>query len=640
MKRVLAIAVVAFTGIFSLFSQVIHSNNESGLVVTNPNLAETKFITLDCQWDYFDKKFVPANVFYNDGRPIEYNREIYGGKFVKLPYEIESKKGFATYHCTVRNLKANTKYAITIFKNVYTCTDLYVNGTEVYLSGTVSATSEKPSIHMSRQIEFNSDRNGIVDLVFHVSNHELATGGILLIPKIAEVSLVNSYLLHNISFEILISAALLILALYNLAIFLLNHSQKIYLYLTILCVDLIFIVCAQDFSLFGYFIPNLSTVRRYGISLASLSLMFPLYNIYIVKLYNIKFKWNLIPLSITILVSLIVCFVPLKIISPYLLYLFTLVYCCSGYLLALIILNRKGPKYLYIINEIVIVTMLASGIYGILLIKFTPSGNYGILLFKATILLFALVQTVLAGVKRDELSVEMQDILTNYEKKNESYSRFIPKQVIDYLQIENTQEINAGDNSICEGMILVTDVRKFNEITSNLDTKSAFKLLSDYYNIVSLVVRENGGFIVKYFVDGIIAFFPEKNDKVCQSAINIQREIKKYNEALSKNNVPNFKVGIGIHVGKVAVGFMGDKKYLQSVSCSDSIRYAIEVEANNKKFDSGILISERALSYCRTYEACLYEGVVTEIGNEQALLYKVIPYDNLNYGFAYAGERL
>lgn len=640
MKRVLAIAIIAFTGIFSLFSQVVHSNNESGLVVTNPNLAETKFITLDCQWDYFDKKFVPANVFYNDGRPIEYNREIYGGKFVKLPYEIESKKGFATYHCTVRNLKANTKYAITIFKNVYTCTDLYVNGTEVYLSGTVSATSEKPSIHMSRQIEFNSDRNGIVDLVFHVSNHELATGGILLIPKIAEVSLVNSYLLHNISFEVLISAALLILALYNLAIFLLNHSQKIYLYLTILCVDLIFIVCAQDFSLFGYFIPNLSTVRRYGISLASLSLMFPLYNIYIVKLYNIKFKWNLIPLSITILVSLIVCFVPLKIISPYLLYLFTLVYCCSGYLLALIILNRKGPKYLYIINEIVIVTMLASGIYGILLIKFTPSGNYGILLFKATILLFALVQTVLAGVKRDELSVEMQDILTNYEKKNESYSRFIPKPVIDYLQIENTQEINAGDNSICEGMILVTDVRKFNEITSNLDTKSAFKLLSDYYNIVSLVVRENGGFIVKYFVDGIIAFFPEKNDKVCQSAINIQKEIKKYNEALSKNNVPNFKVGIGIHVGKVAVGFMGDKKYLQSVSCSDSIRYAIEVEANNKKFDSGILISERALSYCRTYEACLYEGVVTEIGNEQALLYKVIPYDILNYGFAYAGERL
>lgn len=640
MKRVLAIAIVAFTGIFSLFSQVIHNSGEPGLVVTNPNLAETKFITLDCQWDYFDKKFVPADVFYYEGKPVEYNREIYGGKSVKLPYEIESKKGFATYHCTVRNLKANTKYAITIFKNIYTCTDLYVNGTEVYLSGTVSATSEKPSLHMSRQIEFSSDRNGIADLVFHVSNHELATGGILLIPKIAEVALVNSYLLHNISFEILISAALLILALYNLAIYLLNHSQKIYLYLTVLCFNLIFIVCAQDFSLFAYFIPNLSTVRRYGISLASLSLMFPLYNIYIVKLYNIKFKWNLIPLSITILVSLIVCFVPLKIISPYLLYLFSFVYCCSGYLLVLIILNRKEPKSLYIINEIVIVTMLASGIYGILLIKFTPSGNYGILLFKATILLFALVQTVLAGVKRDELSAEMQEILANYEKKNESYSRFIPKQVIDYLQIENTQEINAGDNSICEGMILVTDVRKFNEITSNLDTKSAFKLLSDYYNIVSLVVRENGGFIIKYFVDGIIAFFPEKNDKVCQSAINIQREIKKYNETLSMNNIPSIKVGIGIHVGKVSVGFMGDKKYLQSVSCSDSIRYAIEVEANNKRFDSGILISERALSYCRTYEACLYEGVVTQINGEQALLYKVIPYDNLNYGFAYAGDRL
>lgn len=640
MKRVFALLVLLFTGVFSLFSQVIYNPNESGLVVANPLDAETKFITLDCKWDYFDKKFVPAEVFYKDGRTVEYNREWYAGKIVKLPYALESKKSFATYHCTVRNLKANTKYAVTIFKNVCTCADIYVNGNEVYLSGAVSATPVKSSPHMCRQIEFYSDKNGIADLVFHVSNHELATGGILLIPKIAEVALVNTYLLHNISFEFLISAALLVLALYNLAIFILNHSQKIYFILTILCFDLIMIVCAHDFSIFGYFWKNITTAQCYGLSLISLALMFPLYNIYIVRLYSIKFKWNIIPLSITIIVSLIVCFVPLRIISPFTLFLFSLVYGCSVYLLILIIFNRKEPKVLYIINEIVVITMLASGIYGIMFIPFTPAGNYGILLFKATILLFALVQTTLAGVKRDELSVEMQEILSDYEKKNASYSRFIPKQVIDYLQIENTQEINAGDNSICEGMILVSDIRKFNEITSKLETKKAFKLLSDYYNIVSLVVRANGGFIIKYLGDGIIAFFPDKNDKVCRSAVEIQRKIKKYNGDLSEENIANLKIGIGIHVGKVVVGFMGEKNYLQSVSCSDSIRHAIEIESNNKKFDSGILISERALSYCRTYDACLYEGVITEIAGEQALLYKVIPYDNLNYGFAYAGERL
>lgn len=639
LKRVFATLILSLISIFSLFSQVINNPGESGLVVIDSTYAEKKFIVLDCQWDYFDKKFVPAETFYKDGRLSEFNIEWFNGKKVNLPYGIESDKGFATYHCTVRNLKANTKYAMTIYKNVFTAADLYVNGKDVYLSSAVSATPVKKSPHMARAIEFYSDRNGIIDLVFHVSNHELGKGGILLIPKIAEAKTVQTYLLHNISYELLIASALLVLALYNLVIFILNSSQKLYLFLFVLCIDLIFIVLTLDFNIFAYFMPNLSTGMRYGFSLTCLSMMFPLYNVYIVKLYNIKFKGNYFVFGITCAVVAIILFVPLRIISPYNIYLLGTVYACSIYLLFLIMLNRKTPKYLYIINEVVVVVMLASGVYGFMLVSFTPAGNYGVLFFKATLLFFATVQTVLGGVKRDELSVEIQEILKKYEKKKSSFSRFLPQPVIDYLQIENTQEINAGDNSICEGMILVADVRRFNEITAKLETKKAFKLLSDYYNIVSLIVRAHGGFIIKYLGDGIIAFFPDKNEKVCRCAVEIQKEIKRYDAMLSENNIANIKIGIGIHIGKVAVGFMGDKNYLQSVSCSESIRYAIEVESNNRKYDSQILISERALSYCRNYEECLYEGILTEVANEQTLLYKVIPHENINYGYSYYGDK-
>lgn len=639
MKRVFAFLIFNLL-LIPLFSQTVNNSSGTGLIVTDSSYAEKKFITLNCKWDYIDRKFIPGETFYKDGLVQEYNLEWLDGEVVTLPHHLDHEKGFATYHCCIKNLKANTQYAMTIYKNVFTCADIFVNTKEVYSSGTVSAGENVYSKRMMRHVEFSSDRNGIVDLVMHVSNHELSQGGILLVPKIAELSAVQTYIMHNISFEILISAALLILAFYNLIIFILNSSQKMYFVLTLLCIDLLMIVCSLDFSLFSFYLQNITTALSYDISLVSLSLMFPLYNIYIIKLYNIKFKWNIIAIILTSLVVLIIIVLPLRILSGINIYLFSIVYLCSFYLLVLILVNRKEPEYMYLINAVIIIPMLFSGIYGFLFVNLTPEGNYGIIFFKATILLFAIVQTVLAGVKRDSLSAEMQSILKVFEQKNSSYERFIPKQVINYLQVESTHEITAGDNSICEGMILVADIRHFNDITANLDTKKAFKLLSDYYNIVSVIVRANGGFIAKYLGDGIIAVFPDKDEKVCRAALEIQKEVKKYDEQFSSVSIARIRIGIGIHVGKVAVGFMGSNNYIQPVACSENIRYAIELESLNKKFDSGILISERALGYCRNFEECMFEGVNAEIESEKTLLYKLIPYDSISYGYSYTGEKI
>ncbi|MBQ0001969.1 MAG: adenylate/guanylate cyclase domain-containing protein [Treponema sp.] len=639
MKRVLAFL---FFSIFliPLYSQTICNSSGTGLIVTDSSYAEKKLISLNCKWDFFDKAFIPGDVFYKNGSIQKYDLDWYNGIEVSLPHHLVNEKGYATYHCCIRNLKANKDYALLIYKNVFTSADIYVNSVEVFSNGTVSASPFFKSRRMVRQVEFKSDRNGIADLVYHVSNHELSQGGILLIPKIGEVEVVQRNLFYNICFEVIISAAILILLLYNLMIFLLNSSQKMYLVLVLLCIDLICIVCSLEFPLFNYFFDGISTVASYKFSLISLAIMFPLYNIYIIRLYNIDFKLNKIAIILTFFVLCVVVFVPLQYLSQYLIYLFSIAYCCSFYLLILILAKRKKPEYMYYINAVIIIPMLISGIYGFLFVSYTPEGNYGLSFFKVTILLFAIVQTVLAGAKRDALSEEIQVILKQYEQKNNSLSRFIPKNVINYLQIENIHDINSGDNSICEGMILVCDIRHFNEITANLETKKAFTLLSDYYNIVSIVVKAHGGFIIKYLGDGIIAFFPDKNENVCKAAVEIQKQIKDYDKQFSLESVLRIKVGIGIHVGKVAVGFMGDKNYLQSVSCSENIRYAIEIESKNKNFDSGILISERALNFCRNYDGCMFEGVITEFESEKTLLYKVIPFENVNYGFKYPGEKI
>ena len=147
-------------------------------------------------------------------------------------------------------------------------------------------------------------------------------------------------------------------------------------------------------------------------------------------------------------------------------------------------------------------------------------------------------------------------------------------------------------------------------------------------------IKSTGGFISKYLGDGIISIFPEKNDSVCRCAVEIQRKFESMGPEFERYNIPMINIGIGIHCGKVAVGFMGNEKHIDAVACAESIVQAVEIEGLNKKFDSNILISERALNYCRTFIDCLYEGVMGEVRGEKTLLYKVIH----NSGFAYNAE--
>ena len=88
------------------------------------------------------------------------------------------------------------------------------------------------------------------------------------------------------------------------------------------------------------------------------------------------------------------------------------------------------------------------------------------------------------------------------------------------------------------------------------------------------------------------------------------------------------KIQIGIHCGKVAVGFMGNSKNMSSVACSDVLVQALLICSKNKDIESDMLISEDALVYCRSFTGCLFEGVLADINGNNSLVYKMIPFDN------------
>lgn len=620
-----------------LFSQAAFSQaykkTGSEIVMQDPDYAEKKYVYLDCLWDYVDKEFIDPSFFYSDNKITENDVKEINGISVKIPHKLLDGKGFGTYHLTIKNLKKNTSYGIPIYKWFLNCEKIFVNGDCVYdqENGRRKNSTDKKALRNMRAVNFLSDENGTVDFVVHVSNNEFKFGGMILVPRIAEEAYIYHYMLKNIFFECIVSGALFVLLLYNLIIFLLNKKQYMYLCLAVLCFDLIFVICLFDFSSVGYLFNPMTYSLSYRLSLISIMLIVPLYNLYLINLYGINKKRNNLILIVDFICPLLAIVLPMKIISDLAHWSMIILYVSSVYLCVLAMTKRDGPKIMYVTNGIIIIIMMMSSAFGILTPYFIPFVNNSSIIFKLAIHLFAIVQSGLAGLKRDYLSDEIKDHLIDYEKMNNLYNRFVPIQSLKFLQVSDDAVVKCGDSYLTDGLILVINIRKFSDYGRRSTTKNVFDLISKYYEIVVSVISKNNGCIVKFFGDQIVAVFTDKNECACRTAIELK---KKFNEELKKfekPETPKINVGMGIHYGKIAIGFVGNDEHMESVACSKNIDEAMQIELMNKSLNSDIVISEDALIYSRAYTDCLFEGSVTELNGRKIVLYKVIPFTHSMY---------
>ena len=114
------------------------------------------------------------------------------------------------------------------------------------------------------------------------------------------------------------------------------------LFLILLCLDLIVVVCSLDFSLIGYFLVEIKIALAFKITLTSLALIIPLYNLYAVNLYGIKFKWNIVAIIIDFLIPLLIAVLPMPIVSNIVGYFMLALYIMSIYLCCIIRRIKKS----------------------------------------------------------------------------------------------------------------------------------------------------------------------------------------------------------------------------------------------------------------------------------------------------------
>ena len=103
-------------------------------------------------------------------------------------------------------------------------------------------------------------------------------------------------------------------------------------------------------------------------------------------------------------------------------------------------------------------------------------------------------------------------------------------------------------------------------------------------------VRAQSGFIDKYIGDAIMALFPKEPGDAVRAAVAMQDEVRRSNEVTGARNP--LAIGVGIHVGNVMMGTIGEAERFEATVISDAVNLTARLESLTKQLGCSVLISE------------------------------------------------
>ncbi len=187
-----------------------------------------------------------------------------------------------------------------------------------------------------------------------------------------------------------------------------------------------------------------------------------------------------------------------------------------------------------------------------------------------------------------------------------SFSRFVPREFLAYLNKEEVHHINLGDQTQKEMTILFSDIRDFTSLSEKMTPQENFNFINSYFKRVGPIIRKYNGFVDKYIGDAIMALFPDKVDNALMSAINMQEELNDYNKHRVSLNYQPIKTGIGLHTGHLMLGTIGEESRMDTSVISDSVNLASRLESLTKIYGSQIIISGQILTLLNNPEQYNY----------------------------------
>ncbi|WP_147107315.1 adenylate/guanylate cyclase domain-containing protein [Tateyamaria sp. syn59] len=156
-------------------------------------------------------------------------------------------------------------------------------------------------------------------------------------------------------------------------------------------------------------------------------------------------------------------------------------------------------------------------------------------------------------------------------------------------------EMTRGDISQIEAAILFSDIRGWTALNASQSAEHVLDVANRYFEVMSDAIDNNGGEILKFTGDGVLALFPSDGSEAgqveaCRQALSAAHAALGI-AALADLPVP---FGTGIHFGKLLYGNVGARERLDFTVLGQSVNIASRVEAFCGRLNEPVLLSDTA----------------------------------------------
>ena len=149
--------------------------------------------------------------------------------------------------------------------------------------------------------------------------------------------------------------------------------------------------------------------------------------------------------------------------------------------------------------------------------------------------------------------------------------------------------------------ILFSDLRGFTRYAESLPPERLVEELNAYLDAMVRVIKAEGGVVDKFVGDSIMAVFGafESEETAAERAVRaawgMQRALDAHNRERLHRGLPAIRHGIGVHVGNVVAGNIGNADRLQYTVIGDAVNLASRLESASKDLGVPVVLSREAV---------------------------------------------
>jgi adenylate cyclase len=199
-----------------------------------------------------------------------------------------------------------------------------------------------------------------------------------------------------------------------------------------------------------------------------------------------------------------------------------------------------------------------------------------------------------------------------------------------HVSPEVASKLLSKDNKSSEFIpvcVMFLDIRNFTHFTEQNEPSIVVNYLNNLFRYVIKIIHNNKGIINKFLGDGFMAVFgaPQSSGNDVANAVNAALEIiRRTEEEVNKGNLPDLKLGIGLHFGYVVTGIIGTKRRQEYTIIGDVVNSTAHIEQLNKMYHSKVLISEDAIKRLPEIKAEFVGNATLKHRDKPIKLYRLV----------------